>query len=126
MGQRLRRERPFILVVDDDVVTAASTVEMLGRLGYKAVSARDIHSAMLALDDGVDLLFTDIVMPKIDGFMLADMAKWHRPLVRVLYTTGDTRHAARLMDSAGEVYGPILEKPYSEGQLGTAVALLLH
>ena len=42
---------------------------------------------------GIALLFTDIVMPEVDGRKLAEEALLRRPGLKVLYTTGFTRNA---------------------------------
>ena len=66
----------------------------------------------------IGLLFTDVVMPGVDGFRFADMAKTQRPDLRVLYATG---FADRIQAYHGAVHGPILAKPYRMGELLAAI-----
>jgi CheY-like chemotaxis protein len=113
-----------ILVVDDEegILKVASTV--LRRAGYQVLTARDGPEGITALREnpGIALLFTDIKMPGIDGFMLADMAKVRRPDLKVLYATG---FADEVSTTPGVRHGKILEKPYDPQQLREEVRLLL-
>jgi CheY-like chemotaxis protein len=67
---------------------------------------------------GIALLLTDVVMPGLDGLMLADMVRLRHPKVRVLYMTGHVEAAKR---QPGYRYGPILEKPVRVPQLEAVV-----
>ena len=49
--------------------------------------------ALLEIHPEVALLFTDVVMPGMDGRQLADKALTLRPDLKVLFTTGYTRNA---------------------------------
>ncbi|MBI3513380.1 MAG: response regulator, partial [Proteobacteria bacterium] len=65
---------PILVVEDDDGVREyAGTV--LREAGYAVLTARDAVEAFILLEQnpGISLMFTDIVMPRIDGLMLADM-----------------------------------------------------
>jgi len=84
-----------ILVVEDEDAVRALTVEGLKDLGYNVVDAAGAEDALELLDrhPGITLLFTDIVMPNVNGRQLADEAVKRRPGLKVLYTTGYTRNA---------------------------------
>jgi signal transduction histidine kinase/CheY-like chemotaxis protein len=89
------REAEIVLVVEDEERVRLFSVEALRELGYIVLHA-DGPLAALAMLDGqprIDLLFTDIVMPDMDGRKLADAARAKRPGLKVLYTTGYTRNA---------------------------------
>ena len=100
----------------------AATV--LRRVGYQVLTARDGPEGLASLraNPGIALLFTDIKMPGIDGFMLADMAKVSRPDLKVLYATG---FGDEVSTKPGVRHGKILEKPYDPQQLREEVRLLL-
>jgi CheY-like chemotaxis protein len=70
-----------ILVVDDEEGMLKVAATILRREGYQIHTARDGREGITTLREnpGIALLFTDIKMPGIDGFMLADMAKVRRP-----------------------------------------------
>src|SRR5690242_4812577 len=101
----------LILLVDNDDDLRGVTEHMLVEAGYRVVSARDGVSAFGAFErhPDIDLLLTDIMMPRIDGLMLADMAKLRRPGLKVLYATGFADDARR---QPGYRYGEVLGKPY--------------
>ena len=68
--------REKILVVDDDARMRRITVRQLSDLGYRVIELENAESAakLLAEDDALDLLLTDVVMPgAMDGI---DLAKW--------------------------------------------------
>jgi PAS domain S-box-containing protein len=85
-----------ILVVEDDDDVRAYTVDCLRDLGYRVLEAHDGPSAIRLLErqeEGIELLFTDIVMPGMSGRELADEIRKLQPDVRILYTSGYTRNA---------------------------------
>jgi DNA-binding LytR/AlgR family response regulator len=73
----------------------------------------------------VDLLFTDIVMPDINGRKLADAATIRRPGLRVLFTTGYTRNAVVHNGSLDRGVALIV-KPYTIDQLAQKVREVLN
>ena len=109
-----------ILVVEDDDDVRMYAVAVLEDAGYTVLTARDAVQAFILLEQNpnIRLMFTDVVMPRIDGLMLADMAKLRHPDLRVLYTTG---HADRVDRQPGYRYGAFLNKPYQRGELEAAV-----
>src|SRR4051794_13984423 len=109
-----------ILVVEDDDDIRHYAVTVLEAAGYAVMTARDAVEAFRLLEQTptIRLMFTDIVMPRIDGLMLADMAKLRHPALRVLYATG---YADRVARQPGYRYGALLAKPYRRGQLEDAV-----
>jgi signal transduction histidine kinase/ActR/RegA family two-component response regulator len=84
-----------ILVVEDERDVRATSVAALQELGYKTLEAANGREALSVIESasGVDLLFTDIVMPEMSGRQLADAVLRIRPAIKVLYTTGYTRNA---------------------------------
>ena len=62
---------------------------VLTAAGYRVLTAADGNEAIrIILAEPVDLLFTDIIMPGMNGYELACAAKSIRPELRVLYTSG--------------------------------------
>ncbi len=115
-----------ILVVEDDDEVRRMTVAALEELGYKILEASSARQALDIVKDGhaIDLLFTDIVMPEMNGRELADQARALKPDLRVLFTTGYTRNAVvhNGMLDAGVV---LLSKPFTLEQLALKVRSLL-
>jgi CheY-like chemotaxis protein len=94
-AKRTDNARHLILVVEDDARVSEMTVSALRELGYTVIHTNGANSALEKLDahPGTALLFTDIVMPEINGRQLAAEAQRRRPNIKVLYTTGFTRNA---------------------------------
>jgi CheY-like chemotaxis protein len=106
----------LILVVDDDADVRELAAATLKHAGFRILEASSGDEAFKLLEANPDigLMFTDIVMPGIDGFKLADMAKVRRPELKILYTTGYIHLAETKL---GVVHGRILKKPYRPTQL---------
>jgi signal transduction histidine kinase/CheY-like chemotaxis protein len=121
----LPRGRPeqIVLVVEDEEQVRVMTVEALRDLGYEVVDAAHGDAALARLGElaRIDLLFTDIVMPGMNGRELADRVCAARPGTPVLYTTGYTRNAVvhNGMLDAGVSF---LAKPFTVEQLARKVA----
>jgi CheY-like chemotaxis protein len=117
---RRTRQAPLILVVDDDEGVREFAVAVLREAGYRVLDAETGHGAIMLFEENPDisLIFTDIVMPGLDGFKLADMIKFKRPEVRILYATAFLDEAR---EKLGVVHGQILLKPYFAAQLEQSV-----
>lgn len=115
-----------ILVVEDNEDVRSYSVMILTELGYQVLEAADADAALgvLASDQRIDLLFTDVVLPGKSGRNLVDAAATIRPKLKVLYTTGYSRnaivHHGRL-DPGVE----LITKPFTFEQLATRVRELL-
>ena len=115
---------PLILVVDDDPDVRALAVDTLRDAGYRVLEAGDGRLAVILFEDHPDiaLIVTDIIMPGLDGFKLADMTKFKRPDLKILYTTAYLNEAR---ETIGVVHGAILRKPWRPTQLEAAVKAAL-
>ncbi len=109
-----------VLVVDDDPDVRAFAMSVLEDAGYDVLGAGGGIEALSLLEDHpeIGLLLIDVVMPGIDGIMLADMAKTRRPDVRVVYASGCNDVARSL---PGIIHGAMLAKPYRPAQLASEV-----
>jgi CheY-like chemotaxis protein len=85
-----------VLVVDDEPAVRTLIVDTLAELGYNAMEAGDGVSglAMLREQPGIQLLVTDVGLPKgMNGRQLADAARVDRPDLKVLFITGYAENA---------------------------------
>lgn len=84
-----------VLVVEDDEGVRQLSVSLFEELGYRVIEAADGYTALELLDGTprVDLLFTDVGLPKMNGRQLAEEAARRRPGLKVLFTTGYARNA---------------------------------
>jgi PAS domain S-box-containing protein len=109
----------LVLVVEDEAAVRHLTVESLRELGYAVLEADGAAGALRVLDahPDVKLMFTDIVMPDMNGRKLADEALKRRPDLRVVYTTGFTRNAV-VHNGVLDAGVNFLAKPFTLQQLG--------
>jgi CheY-like chemotaxis protein len=97
-----------ILVVDDDDLVRETAVVLIESLGYGAVSVANAQDALrLVMDDGIDAVLTDIMMPGIDGLELAKRIHELEPRLPVICTTG----YANVVENSRH-YDALLRKPY--------------
>jgi signal transduction histidine kinase len=117
----------IILVVEDDSMMRRLTSEALHELGYTVFDSENAADALAILDRVTDvkLLFTDVVMPDVNGKKLAEEAVRRRPDLKVLFTTGYTANAV--------VHGGVLDsgvnfisKPFTLDQLAAKVRAVLE
>jgi PAS domain S-box-containing protein len=120
------KEGEILLVVEDEEAVRRMAVDVLRDLGYTVVQASDGPQAIdiLHVQPRISLLFTDVVMPKMNGRVLADQAKKMRPELKVLFTTGYTRNAVvhNGMLDAGVAFLP---KPFTVAELARKVRRVL-
>ncbi|WP_206684245.1 response regulator [Teichococcus aerophilus] len=117
-----------ILVVEDDPVVQATTVDLLKDLGYTVLRASDGQSALTLARAGIaiDLLFTDVVMPgPVRAPDLARQVQALIPGVGVLFTSGYTEnaivHGGRLDPGVN-----LLSKPYRREDLARKIRHTLN
>ena len=103
------------------------TAATLQELGYKTVIAEDGRQALAALRAGeaVDLLFSDYVMPGMNGAELARAAHTQRPELKILLTSGYAKHA-ELRDGNSADGFPLLPKPYRVDELAAKIREILE
>jgi CheY-like chemotaxis protein len=114
-----------ILVVDDDDSVRTVMSEHLRDLGFTVLEAADPVAALGIAGDAdqqVDLVVTDLVMPKMSGPHFVERLRELRPNVRILRVSGYPRqHHPRLSADA-----PFLQKPFTLEALEKAVRAALE
>ncbi|MBW8733401.1 MAG: response regulator [Asticcacaulis sp.] len=118
--------RELVLIVDDEDLVRQFSVAAFTDLGYRVLEASTAQAALTMIIErpDIDLLFTDIVMPEMNGRKLADLVKDKRPDLPVIYTTGYTRNAVvhnGVLDSGVELIG----KPFTIEELASRVRQVL-
>jgi signal transduction histidine kinase len=116
-----------VLVVEDSEGVQDFACQALEDLGYRVLVASDGPEAMRILEDepGIDLLFTDVVMPKgMSGRQLADWALKLRPDLLVLFTSGYS-HNANVHQGRLDANVHVLGKPYTQRELAQKVSAAL-
>ncbi|MCF4996405.1 PAS domain S-box protein [Pseudomonas syringae] len=89
-------EGESVVVVEDDPAVRMLVLDLLKNLGYQAYEAQDATHALPLLESAlrVDLLVTDVGLPGMNGRQLAEIARQHRPGLKVLFMTGYAQKAA--------------------------------
>ena len=117
-----------ILLTEDERDVREVAREFLESGGYTVIEARDGIEALGLVEKhegAIDLLITDMVMPRMTGQELAARLKEQRPRLRMLYMSGYSERAAA--DSLRAEPGVrLLAKPFSRGALLRTVHELLR
>jgi CheY-like chemotaxis protein len=116
-----------ILLVEDEGPIREMAKTMLEGLGYKVVEAPTPGEAILLCEkrcEEIHLLFTDVVMPNMNGKELEARIRTMKPGIRTLFMSGYTADAiAHLVVLDKGVY--LLEKPFSMDELARKVREVL-
>ncbi len=125
-GQEIRKGVGNILLVEDEAELRNVSAEFLTAIGYSVICASSGPEALkLAREAGrIDLVISDVVMPKMNGREFADCLLRARPQIKLLFVSGYADdvvlHAGLPVEAT-----PFLQKPFSLRQLGAKVQELL-
>jgi signal transduction histidine kinase/FixJ family two-component response regulator len=112
-----------ILLVEDEDAVRQLARRLLVNHGYTVLEARDGEEALAVSQshaDRIDLVLTDVVMPRMSGPELVERLASLRPETRVVYMSGYTEDAIARRDifAAGAAF---LEKPFAPRALAAKV-----
>jgi len=116
-----------ILLVEDEDPVRVFSARALRNKGYDVLEARCGEEALehLAADEaGIDLLITDVVMPRMDGPTLIRRVRAIRPDIRVICISGYAEDRFRQHLDGEDTH--FLAKPFSLKQLATKVKDVIH
>ncbi len=119
--------RETILLAEDEDGVRTVMTEMLEKRGYVVLPVNGGVDALQAIQSHpgkLDLLVTDVIMPKMSGRDLAEKAVILRPGLKVLYVSGYT---GEIMDEGGELEEgtDLLQKPFTPDELAAKVREVL-
>ena len=102
-----------VLVVDDQTDVLESAIELFKVMGYDVLAANNASEALEILKrvPDIEVLFTDIVMPGMDGVSLAQEARKLLPAINVILVSGyPATHLSRPGVDLSEFH--FLKKPF--------------
>jgi len=130
-----------ILLVEDDQAVSQPLQRSLQHYGYRVLSAPDGQAALDLVGQAVcdiDIVVTDVVMPRMGGEDLVTRLRETRPNLRVLYVSGyvgqalgivpddeDQPRAVAPFPSVNQPHAAFLQKPFKVRQLVEAIRALL-
>jgi len=107
-----------VLVVEDQALVREVIAGVLGEAGYRVIEAGDGEEALRAIDaheGAIDLVLTDLVMPRMGGALLGRRLRERGTEVPIIYMSGYAEGSEDLVE------GRRLAKPFGAGELTTAV-----
>jgi two-component system, response regulator PdtaR len=120
----MSKNRPTVLIVEDEFIIAIGAAELLQCAGYDTVEASNADEAVAVLESGRDIgvVFTDVRMPgSMDGLALAQCVRDRWPPIKIVVTSG---HLA-IKDGDLPAGGIFIAKPYTDGEVTKALEMLV-
>jgi len=117
------RGHETVLIVEDEEIVRAAACRMLRQQGYKVLEAGNGQEALSLYrqsNEAIDLLLTDVVMPKMSGRQLVERLHLEAPALRSLYMSGYTDDAIVHHGVRGSEVN-LVQKPFSKRSLLEAV-----
>lgn len=117
-----------ILIVEDDQVVRGVTSRIVERLGYAVLTAATAEQALSLLGSPgvwVELVMTDLALPGMSGFRLAEQIAELSPATRVLYTSGHLPDEVR-RKGVTDLESSFIAKPYTPRALAERLHALLR
>ncbi|MEO8681170.1 MAG: ATP-binding protein [Vicinamibacterales bacterium] len=116
-----------VLVAEDDRSVRRLVTTELARRGFTVLDAEDGRAALELFQehiDRVDVLVTDVVMPRMNGADLAKAAEKLRPGLKILFISGHPERAGRGLDPTGVTN--LLMKPFTADVLAARIKNLIQ
>ena len=116
-----------VLVVEDEETVLRLAKTVLELYGYRVFAASSVDDAIALAEQhkgGIDLLFTDVVMPKMNGRELADTLKGMQPGLKVLFASGYAEGTIARNAALGENES-FIAKPYLPSALAERLRAVL-
>jgi CheY-like chemotaxis protein len=106
-------DRTPILVAEDEAMLRLIAVEMLQDAGFEVFEAADGAEALdvLRANPSIELLVSDVKMPRMDGYALVEAGLAFRPELKVLLMTGYSQEPPAFIQKIQDIQ--ILRKPFN-------------
>ncbi len=117
-----------ILLIEDDPMILEATTYILEDLGYEVIGTQNPDEAIETMEknsSGIDLVLTDVIMPRMNGRELADRLKSIDPDLNLLYMSGYTsdiiaQHGFLNKDTK------LISKPFTRVEIDNAIRSILN
>lgn len=115
---------PHILLIDDDIELSDLLKELLALESFQVSTAYDGQAGLIAIDNSVDLILLDVMMPKLNGFETLKQLreKWDVPVL-MLTAKGEEIDRVIGLELGADDYLP---KPFSERELLARIRAILR
>lgn len=114
-----------ILIVDDEPALISLSRDILTRQGYKILTAENGQQALQILEQtNVDLVFSDIIMPVMDGYQLAKNIQVKYPKIKIQLTSGYSGDPDEEIANS-QLHMNILKKPYTSEAMLQVIRTML-
>ena len=119
-------DNPFtVLVVEDEPLLRRVVRATLLHEGFTVIEAGDGNEGLeiLRSEQPIDVLLTDVKMPGLNGYQLAEASLSLRPEMGVMLMTGYADEA--VPDALREASIPVLRKPFDFASLGSSIRAII-
>jgi len=126
-GNNVYGGQETILIVEDEPGMRELTKIFLEEYGYRVLAASGPEQAMEiaeAFPERIDLVLTDVIMPRMSGGKLAEKIVTVRPQTKIVYMTGYTDDMV-MQHNVLEPGARLLQKPFTKVDLGLKVRATL-
>ena len=118
------RANETILLVEDQPEVRQYVAILLRACGYGVIECPDAETALAQCGGPIDLLLTDVVMPKVSGTELAAKVRAAQPGVRLLFMSGYSDEVLSWRsDSQGKA--SFIQKPFTPDALAAKIREIL-
>jgi two-component system, cell cycle sensor histidine kinase and response regulator CckA len=117
-----------ILLVEDNLALLAAVRRLLERTGYLVLAASSVSEAIeLAanVEEPIDLLLSDYLLPSATGRQLAQVLRRTQPRLRVLFMSGYSGQDLQ-PEPDDDVEAAFVQKPFAAEQLLIQIRAVLH
>ncbi|MFO7562211.1 MAG: ATP-binding protein [Enhygromyxa sp.] len=124
-----RPGRGRVLLAEDDPVVRLIAERGLQAQGYEVLAVGDGPAALELMDESpgpVDLLVSDVVMPSMSGYELAERLRQRSPGLKILFVSGYDQATEREEARQSMADAAYLPKPYTVSRLADVVGQLLE
>lgn len=126
-GGHASGEGPVIVVLEDEAMVLSLISRILRRNGFQVIEGEDGQEGVTIcqeFDGPIDMLLTDLIMPKMGGHEVATVFRRERPETRIMFCTGYSE-TAEMSGWLKDLDIALLNKPFTAGELMTCVRQVL-